>query len=202
MSGKQRSRWSALYTALVLLAGCGGERLESLSGPTMGSTWSVQYVRHAQGPAPSLIQAEVEGILAEVDGQMSTYRSDSDIERFNALPADSCQPMPEPVLQLVRVGEQLSRGSDGAFDLTVEPLLDLWGFGPQGREEKVPGASALAEVRQRVGHAHLRIEGQELCKDAPVEVDFNSIAAGYAVDRIAARLTQLGIDSFLSLIHI
>lgn len=149
MSGKQRSRWSALYAALVLLAGCGGERLESLSGPTMGSTWSVQYVRHAQGPAPSLVQAEVEGILAEVDGQMSTYRSDSDIERFNALPADSCQPMPEPVLQLVRVGEQLSRDSDGAFDLTVEPLLDLWGFGPQGREEKVPGASALAEVRQR-----------------------------------------------------
>lgn len=198
MSDKQRSRWSALYTALVLLAGCGGERLESLSGPTMGSTWSVQYVRHAQGPAPSLVQAEVEGILAEVDGQMSTYRSDSDIERFNALPADSCQPMPEPVLQLVRVGEQLSRDSDGAFDLTVEPLLDLWGFGPQGREEKVPGASALAEVRQRVGHAHLRIEGQELCKDAPVEVDFNSIAAGYAVDRIAARLTQLGIDSFLA----
>ncbi len=53
-------------------------------------------------------------------------------------------------------------------------------------------------MRQRVGHAHLRIEGQELCKDAPVEVDFNSIAAGYAVDRIAARLTQLGIDSFLA----
>ncbi|WP_029978393.1 FAD:protein FMN transferase [Pseudomonas sp. PH1b] len=191
-------RWSALYTALVLLAGCGGERLESLSGPTMGSSWSVQYVRHADGPAASLVQVEVEGILAEVDRQMSTYRSDSDIERFNALPADSCQPMPEPVLQLVRVGEQLSRDSDGAFDLTVEPLLDLWGFGPQGREEKVPSASALAEVRQRVGHGHLRIEGQELCKDAPVEVDFNSIAAGYAVDRIAVRLTQLGIDSFLA----
>ncbi len=198
MSGKQRMRWSALYTALVLLAGCGGERLESLSGPTMGSSWSVQYVRHADGPAASLVQVEVEGILAEVDRQMSTYRSDSDIERFNALPADSCQPMPEPVLQLVRVGEQLSRDSDGAFDLTVEPLLDLWGFGPQGREEKVPSASALAEVRQRVGHGHLRIEGQELCKDAPVEVDFNSIAAGYAVDRIAVRLTQLGIDSFLA----
>ncbi|WP_092317339.1 FAD:protein FMN transferase [Pseudomonas saponiphila] len=183
---------------MALTAGCGGDRLQNLSGPTMGSTWSVQYVQHADGPAASQVQAEVEGILAEVDRQMSTYRSDSDIERFNGLPANSCQPMPGPVLQLVQVGEQLSRDSDGAFDLTVEPLLDLWGFGPQGREEKVPSASALAEVLQRVGHGHLRIEGQDLCKDAPVEVDFNSIAAGYAVDRIAARLAQMGIDSFLA----
>ncbi|WP_372242095.1 FAD:protein FMN transferase [Pseudomonas sp. Fl4BN1] len=185
------------WAAMLLLAGCGGDHLESVSGPTMGSTYSVQYVRHANGPAASLVKTEVEGILAEVDRQMSTYRSDSDIERFNDLPANSCQPMPEPVLQLVRVGEQLSRDSDGAFDLTVEPLLNLWGFGPQGREEKVPSAAALAEVRARVGYEQLHIKGAELCKDAAVEVDFNSIAAGYAVDRIAARLVELRIDSFL-----
>jgi thiamine biosynthesis lipoprotein len=140
----------------------------------------------------------VEQILAEVDRQLSTYRSDSDIERFNALPADNCQVMPGPVLELIRAGEQLSSQSDGAFDLTVEPLLDLWGFGPQSREEQVPSAEALAEARQRVGHGHLRIEGDRLCKDAAVEVDFNSIAAGYAVDRIAARLQALGIDSYLA----
>ncbi len=187
-----------LWAAALLLAGCGGERMESISGPTMGSTYSVQYVRHADGPAASRVKSEVEGILAEVDRQMSTYRADSDIERFNELPANSCQPMPEPVLQLVRVGEQLAADSEGAFDLTVEPLLNLWGFGPQGREEKVPGAAALAQVRQRVGHGHLRIEAGQLCKDAAVEVDFNSIAAGYAVDRIADRLAQLGVDSFLA----
>ncbi|AZC17445.1 FAD:protein FMN transferase [Pseudomonas sp. CMR5c] len=181
------------------LAGCGaGERLETVSGPTMGSTWSVQYVKPEGGPAAPAVKAEVEAILAEVDRQMSTYRSDSDIERFNGLPAHSCQPMPGPVLQLVRLGEQLSRDSDGAFDLTVEPLLDLWGFGPQGRVEKVPDVAALAQVRQRVGHGLLRIEGAQLCKDAAVEVDFNSIAAGYAVDRIAARLGELGISSYLA----
>ncbi|ERO61201.1 thiamine biosynthesis lipoprotein ApbE [Pseudomonas piscis] len=164
----------------------------------MGSTWSVQYVKPEGGPVAPAVKAEVEAILAEVDRQMSTYRSDSDIERFNALPAHSCQPMPGPVLQLVRLGEQLSRDSDGAFDLTVEPLLDLWGFGPQGRVEKVPDVAALAQVRQRVGHGLLRIEGAQLCKDAAVEVDFNSIAAGYAVDRIAARLGELGISSYLA----
>lgn len=131
----------------------------------------------------------MEKILGDVDRQMSTYRSDSDIERFNNLPANSCQPMPAPVLQLVRTGEQLSQASAGAFDLTVEPLLNLWGFGPQARQLKVPDAATLAEVRQRVGHQHLRIDGEQLCKDAAVEVDFNSIAAGYAVDRIAELLS-------------
>ena len=182
-----------------VLSGCGnGDNLERFDGPTMGSRYSIQYVRHSSTPGPKAVQAEVENILADVDRQFSTYRSDSDIERFNALPADRCQVMPGPVLELIRVGEQLSSQSEGSYDLTVEPLLNLWGFGPQGREEKVPTAEALAEVRQRVGHAHLRIDGDQLCKDAAVEVDFNSIAAGYAVDTIAAKLDAMGIHNYLA----
>jgi len=182
-----------------VLSACGnGDTLERFDGPTMGSRYSIQYVRHVATPGPKTMQDEVEKILAEVDRQLSTYRSDSDIERFNALPADSCLVMPGPVLELISVGEQLSSQSDGAFDLTVEPLLNLWGFGPQSRKEEVPSAEALIEVRRRVGHGHLRIEGDRLCKDAAVAVDFNSIAAGYAVDRIAARFQALGIDSYLA----
>ncbi|MGA8138933.1 MULTISPECIES: FAD:protein FMN transferase [Pseudomonas] len=188
-----------LSGVFVLLGGCGNaDSLEQFGGPTMGSTYSIQYVRHAGGPAVAEVKPAVEAILAEVDRQMSTYRGDSDIERFNELPAHSCQVMPSSILELVRVGEQLSLDSDGAYDLTVEPLMNLWGFGPQGREEKVPDAARLAEVRQRVGHRYLRIDGDQLCKDAAVEVDFNSIAAGYTVDRIVARLQALGLDSFLA----
>ncbi|WCM53144.1 FAD:protein FMN transferase [Pseudomonas sp. WJP1] len=190
------------YGLLVLigtLSACGnGDSMESFGGPTMGSTYSIKYVRHAGLPAPADVQVEVEKILSDIDRQLSTYRSDSDIERFNALPANHCQAMPASVLELVRVGEQLSVQSAGAFDLTVEPLLNLWGFGPQAREEKIPTAPALAEVRQRVGHDHLRIDGDRLCKDAAVEVDFNSIAAGYAVDTIAARLEAMGIHDYLA----
>jgi len=181
------------------LSGCGnGGSMESFSGPTMGSTYSITYLREKGLPAPAEVRIEVEKILAEVDQQMSTYRSDSVIERFNALPANRCQTMPAPILKLVRVAEQLSEQSEGSYDLTVEPLLDLWGFGPQGRGEKVPSAQALADVRQRVGYQHLRIESDQLCKDATVEVDFNSLAAGYAVDTIAARLEAMGIHNYLA----
>ncbi len=78
-----------------VLAGCGnGDSMESFGGPTMGSTYSIKYVRHAGLPEPTQVRSEVEGILGEVDRQLSTYRNDSDIERFNALPANSCQKMP------------------------------------------------------------------------------------------------------------
>lgn len=190
---------AVFFVLIGTLSACGhGDSLESFGGPTMGSTYSIKYVRHAGLPAPAAVQVEVEKILTEVDRQLSTYRSDSDIERFNALPANHCQAMPASILELVRVGEQLSMQSAGAFDLTVEPLLNLWGFGPQAREEKIPTAQALAEVRQRVGHDHLRIDGDRLCKDAAVEVDFNSIAAGYAVDTIAAKLDAMGIHDYLA----
>jgi thiamine biosynthesis lipoprotein len=194
------NRWKGFFLILTgLLSGCGdGGAMESFGGPTMGSTYSIKYVRRAGLPAPTEVRTEVEKILTEVDQQLSTYRGDSDIQRFNVLPANQCQSMPGAILELVRIGEQLSNQSEGSFDLTVEPLLNLWGFGPQAREEKVPTAEALAEVRQRVGHAHLRIDGDQLCKDAAVEVDFNSIAAGYTVDAIAARLEALGVHNYLA----
>lgn len=180
------------------LAGCElSDPLESFGGPTMGSTYSIKYVR-ADGVADAkTLQAGVEGILAEVDQQMSTYRDDSLIERFNRAPSGTCTAMPVDVLELVRLGEGLSLQSDGAFDLTVEPLLNLWGFGPKSRGEQVPSAEAIAAARQRVGHQHLRIDGERLCKDAKVQVDFNSVAAGHAVDRIAAWLDQQGVGSYL-----
>ncbi|MCW2291844.1 thiamine biosynthesis lipoprotein [Pseudomonas sp. BIGb0408] len=190
----------ALVTALaVALAGCGfSERVEEFGGPAQGSTYSVKYVSTASAPDKAALKAEVEAIFSEVDEQMSTYRDDSLIEQFNRAPAGTCMPMPEGVLTLVQTGDELHRDSGGAFDLTLEPLLDLWGFGPRGNgERQVPDGEALKEVRGRIGQQHLHIEGDRLCKDLDLQVDFNSIAAGYTVDRIIERLVERGVRSYL-----
>ena len=76
---------------------------------------------------------------------MSTYRDDSLIEQFNRAPAGTCQAMPKGVLDLVRAGDRLHQESQGYFDLTLKPLLDLWGFGPKGQGEAVPDAERLAD---------------------------------------------------------
>ncbi|HEX5842713.1 MAG TPA: FAD:protein FMN transferase [Pseudomonas sp.] len=183
---------------LVALTGCWfSERVEEFAGPTMGSTYSIKYVRGEDTPSLDLLKGETDAILAEVDQQLSTYRDDSLIQQFNQAPAGSCQAMPVAVRELVEAGQLLNRQSQGAFDLTLEPLLNLWGFGPQARAEKVPTPDLLAAARARIGMQRLRIEGQSLCKDADVQVDFNSIAAGYAVDRIVQRLQTLGVNSYL-----
>jgi len=182
----------------VTLTACGFvEKVEEFGGPTMGSTYSVKYVSTAHTPAPDALKAETAAILATVDEQLSTYRNDSAVSTFNRAPAGSCQAMPAALLTLVRTGEVLARESGGAFDLTLEPLLNLWGFGPQAQGDQVPSAQQLAEARQRSGQQHLRIEGQQLCKDVDLQLDFNAIAAGYTVDRIIARLGELGVSSAL-----
>ncbi|KPX08271.1 thiamine biosynthesis lipoprotein ApbE [Pseudomonas savastanoi] len=188
----------AVYLVLLGCGGCGQERkLESFGGPAMGSHYSVVYVRASGQPEPAVVRPQIESILAEVDQQMSLWRSDSDIELFNALPANSCQTMPEPVLKLIGVGEQLSRDSDGAFDLTVKPLMDLWGLGAHALFEQMPLVRQLARTRATVGYRGLRVVGQQLCKSAAVQVDLNSIAAGYAVDRISERMEKLGLHDYL-----
>ncbi len=182
----------------VALTGClFQEKVESFSGPTMGSTYSVKYVAGGNTIDKAQLQRGTEAILAEIDQQLSTYRADSVIETFNALPADRCMAVPNGVRELVLAGQQLSRESNGALDLTIEPLLNLWGFGPQGRSEHVPSAEEIARVRQDVGQEHLRVDGEQLCKDRAVQVDFNSIAAGYAVDRVAAQLEASNVHSYL-----
>ncbi|ARU89023.1 FAD:protein FMN transferase [Pseudomonas sp. M30-35] len=180
------------------LTGCWfSDRVEEFGGPTMGSSYSVKYVHTDATPDVAEVKAQTEAILAEVDKQMSTYRDDSLVSEFNQAPAGSCMQLPEGMLELVRVGGELSEQSDGAFDLTLEPLLNLWGFGPKARAEKVPTPEQVTEARKHIGHQHLHIDGQSLCKDVGIQLDFNSIAAGYTVDKIIKRLKELGITSYL-----
>ncbi|WP_043310060.1 FAD:protein FMN transferase [Pseudomonas sp. ML96] len=189
------ARFSVLLL-ILLLSGC-GDTLQEFGGPTMGSRYSLKYVQTAGVPPREQLQAEVQGILAEVDRQMSTWRADSELSRFNRLPAGACMPMPAPVLELVRFGEELSASSAGAFDLTVQPLMELWGFGAQSRGQRVPAAEEIAAVMPLIGQRHLRIAGERLCQEAAVRVDLDAIVAGATVDRIAARLAELGVHSFL-----
>ncbi len=184
---------------VVTLSACenNAERIEVLSGPAQGSTYTIKYVSSPTTPKADAMGVAVQGILDEVDRQMSTYRLDSDIARFNQSPAKTCMKMPQPVLDLVQYGYELSTLSDGAFDLTLGPLLNVWGFGPQSRGKQVPSAQEIAAAKTQTGYKHVRVVGDQLCKDADVQVDLNSIAAGYTVDRISERFAELNVDNYM-----
>lgn len=190
----------ALLLLPLLLTACQPQAVE-FSGPTMGSEYRLDYVPEANAPPADEIKRAVEAVLAEVDSAVSTYREDSAVARFNALPAGSCMTMPPAALAMAAHAQGIWQASEGAFDITLLPALRAWGFGPENAAGNAPSAlptdAALAELRTRIGQQHLRIENDRLCKDAPIQIEFNSIAAGYAIDRIADLLEARGIHRYL-----
>ncbi|WP_150298959.1 FAD:protein FMN transferase [Pseudomonas profundi] len=181
------------------LAGCfnSAETVSEVYGGTMGSTYSIKWVSAEETPAPDALQASIEALLAEFDSEVSTWRDDSNLARFNSLPAGSCQAMPESVLEMVSLAEELHEQSNGGFDITIGPLLELWGFHGGLAGQSVPEAAALTEVLEKVGQQHLQAVDGQLCKDADVQVDLSAMAAGYVVDRVVEHLAAQGITSYM-----
>lgn len=191
--------WGAcIISILSALGGCKpSERIEVLSGSTMGSTYTIKYVSNSTTPAVDTVGVVVQEILDEIDRQMSTWRHDSDLSRFNQLAAGSCRKMPSHVLNLIAYANELSLSTDGKFDITIGTLMQLWGFGSGSTGQYVPNAEDIARVKADIGYQYLRIEGDSLCKEKQLQLDLNSIAAGFTVDLVAQRFEQLGIKSYL-----
>lgn len=181
------------------LTGCFNsmESVSEVTGSTMGSTYSIKWVSAEGTPATETLHAEIETLLGDFDSEVSTWREDSDLARFNALPANSCSEMPTSVLELVGLGHILAEESAGDFDLTVGPMLKLWGFHGGNGGQVVPEPEALEAALATVGQKYLRVEGTQLCKSVNVQVDVSAIAAGYMVDKVVDHLLSRGIASYM-----
>nr|WP_178091441.1 FAD:protein FMN transferase [Halopseudomonas laoshanensis] len=181
------------------LTGCFNsmESVSEVTGSTMGSTYSIKWVSAEGTPATETLHEEIETLLSDFDSEVSTWRDDSDLAQFNAMPADSCREMPASVLELVGLGHILAEESTGDFDLTLGPLLELWGFHGGDGGQVVPDAEELQAVLLTVGQQNLRVEGKQLCKSANVQVDVSAIAAGYMVDKVVDHLLARGINSYM-----
>ena len=141
----------------------------------------------------------VEAELHSVNAQMSTWLPDSELSRFNRGPAGQWVSVSADLAAVVDVALHLSRLSDGAFDVTVGPLVNLWGFGAEERSD-LPTAAAIEQAAARVGHAMLevRLSPPGLRKRIPdLHVDLSAIAKGHAVDRLAELLESHGCGNYL-----
>lgn len=147
------------------------------------------------------VEAAVVGELRQVDAELSTWRPDSEVARFNASAAGEWFPVSTPVAALAVDALALSRRSAGAFDLTVAPLARLWGFGPEASANgSAPNAHAVAAARRMVGWRQLeaRLDPPGLRKGQDgLSLDFSAIGKGHGVDRVAERLDGMGCRSYL-----
>lgn len=192
-----------LLLCLLPAAGCdrGAGEPELFSGATMGTTYHIK-VRRPAGLSVSHegIAQGIEEILSRIDAQMSTWRQDSELSRFNASTTAEWFPVCADLVTVIDEALRISRVSGGAFDVTVSPLVELWGFGAQMRERQVPDAAAIAATMGRVGYVflHTRAAPPALRKDNPgLQVDLSAIAPGFAVDRIADYLLARGLRDYV-----
>src|SRR5678816_2339377 len=185
----------------LLAAGCDRSPSELvLSGPTMGTTYTVKVASAPATVDPSTVRVAIDDVLERVDRSMSGYRADSEVARFNANPStDWCGVSPD-LAAVVQASLDISEASDGAFDITVAPLVAAWGFGPAGEPKELPSVEQIAQLEATVGYRklHVRLDPPALRKDvAGLSIDLNGIAPGFAVDRLADRLRALRIENFM-----
>lgn len=171
-----------------------------LAGETMGTVYHITLVGAELTEARAgELAARIETVLEEVNRQMSTYRPDSEISRFNRAAAGEEVPISPAFERVVRFALELAERSGGAFDPTVAPLVDLWGFGPAGRRAEPPAPEAIAAARAGVGHRHVTLPRPGvLVKDLDgVRLDLSAVAKGYGVDAVAAALAEAGVNHLM-----
>ncbi|MDO4574639.1 MAG: FAD:protein FMN transferase [Planctomycetia bacterium] len=169
-------------------------------GETMGTTWNVSIVTDAELPDSPTVQKAIEEALRQVDYRMSTWKDFSELSRINQT-EDGTEPIPlSPELDFVlKTALDVSAKTDGAYDITVGPLVNLWKFGPEENVPEIPSDAAIAKARENVGWQNLqRVDGPALKRTQPgLYLDLSSIAKGYGVDVTAKALHDLGITNYM-----
>lgn len=195
--------WILALAFFALLTACSSQENTAvhLQGESMGTTWHITFL-----PNPRLtkdakaLRADIEAILVRIDEQMSNWRKDSEISRFNQAQVTEWFPVSLDLVKVVTVAQQVSQLSNGVYDVTVGPLVNVWGFGTTKKAEAKPTDAEIQAALAKVGYQKLFVQEQPpaLRKAVPeLYVDLASIAPGYAVDLIGEYFVQQGITDYM-----
>ncbi len=191
---------------ILLPLGCanpGDDRdLIVIRGHTMGTGYTVKIVNKPRMSQEDIGNAEegIDSLLRTVNQQMSTYIDSSEISRFNLHRGIGWFSISTELAEIIAQSLEVSEKSGGAFDITVGPLVNLWGFGPSEREADIPGRERIRQVMQRTGYrkVSVRLAPPSVRKENPeVYCDLAAIAKGHGTDRIAGYLDSVGVSDYV-----
>ncbi len=186
-------------SALLFLSGCAEDSVEvSFNGATMGTSYTVKYV-DVDGVDADKVAANVGELLVYLDASMSTYQEQSELNRLNAAAIGEPFAVSSAMWQVLLIAQQVFTLTEGAFDPTVGPLVDLWGFGPVDTQDRVPAQKDIDALMVDVGFDHLTFlpATQSVQKIRDIRIDLSAIAKGYAVARVGDLLVDMGVKSFM-----
>ena len=192
----------ASVICLVSLASCGTERpaeLHEFSGLTMGTSWSVKINAETLPLPRQQLKSQFDAILNRVNREMSTYLPDAELSKINVADSAGRISVSTSLARVLQTAQEVSRATRGAFDVTVGPLVNLWGFGPE-QGFTVPVEEQVNRALLLVGHEKLQLDlSASTLKKAysGVSIDLSAIAKGYGVDELADFLERLQMDNYL-----
>ncbi|MFN9549164.1 MAG: FAD:protein FMN transferase [Pirellulaceae bacterium] len=171
----------------------------AIQGQTMGTTYTVRLHAAPANLDANQLKRQIDQRLEDVNRMMSTYLPESEVSRFTSHPVDQWFEISTQTAKVVQQALELSRLSGGYYDITVAPLVNLWGFGPEGQIEKRPSEEQIALAKKKVGFQYLEVEPSTpaIRKTLPgLAIDLSSIAKGYGVDQVAELLDQLKVKDY------
>lgn len=176
-----------IYTIFLFLASC-SDNFYSFSGYTWGTTYNISY------RAGTNLDDSITGAMLLIDSSLSMFNPCSTVARINACTDMSAD---APLAEVLELSRRVHRASGGAFDPTVGPLVELWGFGTNG-EQAAPDSAAVAAALDRVGldKCHLA-DGRIIMDSDSMRLDFSAIAKGYGVDLVARTLQRNGCTDYM-----
>lgn len=188
----------------VGLSGCDQSQTRSamvLEGKTMGTVWRVSLAG-VDLQRQDALQQVIQQQLDQDDHELSTWKNDSVLSRFNQYQGSEPQPISADMADIVVEALRIGKKTDGAMDITVGPLVNLWGFGPVKQPAHTPTDAEITAAKAQTGLQHLQViqtvDGQWLQKDLPtLYVDLSTMGEGYATDHLARLMEQLGITNYL-----
>ncbi len=189
-----------MLLVFLLVGRCGtvvGPAETILTGATMGTTYAIKISDALPDERLTPLAQSVDELLTELNRVFSTYVEDSELSRFNQSNGATPFALSNDLRRAFEIALETSRQTAGAFDVTVGPLVNAWGFGPD-MPAAPPTEQELAALRERVGFEKLHLENGVLTKDRPdVYCDLSAVAKGYAVDRVADLLAKEGLRQFM-----
>ena len=177
----------------------GSAATEVIEGPTMGTHFTVKIANSPSAAATKDAAERIVKLLDTIDSMMSTYKPDSELSRFNQLQSTEPFKVSPEMIEVFQLAREVSDATDGAFDITVGPIVNAWGFGPE-KHDQPPTDADIAALMPRVGYKMIEIDpaGSTLRKTRPdIYCDLSGIAQGYAGDKIAEMLDGMNIANYM-----
>jgi thiamine biosynthesis lipoprotein len=185
--------------SLLFLWGCDSPKYEIFQGSTQGTQYHIT-AKLPKNTTTLKIQEVIDKSLANVDISLSTYRDDSEISRFNKMPIDIPVNVSQEFIDVLDVSREVFKLSAGAFNPSVNDLVQLWGFGRKisvTQSQVVPDDKAIDQAKLTMNFEALKQAGREIQKMLPVKLDFNGVAQGYTVDVLGKALRAQGVENYM-----